>query len=318
MRKSLFLIIIVLFSSAMTMAGDELYDEVFVKRFDMGYEDTALKYIEFPNPIDQSGPNSMGFDPLGNFYLCDTWNNRILVFDADFEEKNTINLKSSLEFANMKQLEIKDDNIIGFKSGLIFGGLSTGGEVRYLLDLGISRWHKELDTYNFYLLGTSIVYYKRNGTPVLFTDLEPEIQENQEKGITGDLFLEGFEDYTIEQNRIVKDNKVYTRDFKVFISYWQTQHEGTDSPPYAKRLPGVDFMKLSNVEYLGIDEDGNSYWRSYPKRIFVFDDQGWLLDNFFFNHKKTKVIPAIHPSGDIYLLDYNQYRARLYKIPRVW
>lgn len=122
----------------------------------------------------------------------------------------------------------------------------------------------------------------------------------------------------IVDNQIFKNDEILTRDFITFNNYWQKKHDDKDIQKNMNKLQGIDLKLFRSAKYLGEDNQHVTYWKSGRDLILVLDEQGWLLDAFIFNNRASKVIPTIHPNGDIYLLDYDETEARLYKIPRVW
>jgi hypothetical protein len=72
------------------------------------------------------------------------------------------------------------------------------------------------------------------------------------------------------------------------------------------------------MKYVGKDSDQNYYWTLDLRIICIFNKIGELIDIFSFDITKTKKIPTIHPSGDVYFLDYDENGCYLYRIKRIW
>ena len=77
----------------------------------------------------------------------------------------------------------------------------------------------------------------------------------------------------------------------------------------------------SSQTYIGEDNDGNKYWciPYNQDAIVILNKYGEIIDIFNYNFGIFgNMLPTVHPSGDIYLLDYDEDYHYLKMIKRVW
>jgi len=133
----------------------------------------------------------------------------------------------------------------------------------------------------------------------------------------------GLEGVTIDdRNRLFIDGELQTKDYKTFYSYWMEQMDFSDPDDYRlseiHKYRPINIKSAEYVHFLGIDNIKNMYWRAGNKTILVFDDSGRIKFRFEFDFLKSKTQPAIHPSGDVYFLDYDTEGVYVYRIQNVW
>jgi hypothetical protein len=122
-----------------------------------------------------------------------------------------------------------------------------------------------------------------------------------------------------DKNRLFENGELLTTDFKTFYKYWQEKHKTEKIKEPGNYHYFYDDLSDYWVDnYFGKDQTGNYYWRSGRTHIFVFDPQGWLIEAIEYKDRNYQTLPAVHPGGDIYFLDYDPTGVRLYRIARRW
>jgi hypothetical protein len=125
-----------------------------------------------------------------------------------------------------------------------------------------------------------------------------------------------------EKNRFFLNDNLVTRFYNSFYEYWDERHKRIESKKDVK----ASFVKYARqflsdgvpTEFVGRDIRENSYWQR-NNGIIVFDGEGWPIDLFFpKNESSVKTTFSVHPSGDVYFIDYDKNGVYLYRIANVW
>lgn len=309
----------------------KLFNEVQFKTFSFGIESFQLGFNRNPDPMQDRGPQSIIFDDKGRLVINDTHKSRLLLFDLKFELINEIDLKdySKSLFSSTYDSYIDENKYNGTVASKEVISLEKDGTLSFNLDLYESPIHKELDTGNFHILDNNVFYNLKSGEWILFYDLDSDQKKNIKNMYKGDelvTFLEkeskniesDFYGVSIHSNFLKKGDELITRDFQTYIKYWSDVNSKVKYPNNAIDMTYDDFKKYKNIRYIGEDLDGNLYWLSGRKRFLVSNKDGWFIAGFLYNYKNSKVLPTIHPSGDIYFMNYDSEEVNLYKIPRQW
>jgi len=264
-----------------------------------------------------NGPLALGFNSQGIMYINDPLNDGICVFSADFKLIERITKKDigygfryivhdgfieAEEYDGIKIVFLKEKESFYFSFKELGSDIQRGIWVQNKLFLYDSKKSLSL------VLNAeeSIVGRRLN-----------VISSNQMKTLLNTPEMYGLQDVTIDnQNRIFLNGVLQTRDYQTFSEYWS---EKTESYSMNQKHKFKPMKSTSNgMVYLGIDGKGNSYWEISPKWLMIFNPEGWVIDAIQFDYKKTKTLPTVHPSGDIYFLDYDDNGVYLYRIKNVW
>lgn len=325
-------ILILLFCNFVVLHSHDFikYEEENIKTFNVGTEATSFRYIKDVNPVDPWGPNSLSFDTSGYLYINDTWNLRLTKLNKNFDIIEQFDLDATKFFYSAGQIHYNDGIFYGNDFNENFSNFDLSkNKTTFILDLSNTKWKQEIQSGNFYIIENNIFFNLENKNWLLFHDLGLDNDVNIRNIYTGD----GLNNFLISEERnnnsslsglriekefLIKDNKLLTRDFQTFISYWKEINNSKVKHKKAIDLSYSRLLEYSNVSYLGVDKDGNSYWKSGRKRIFISNNEGWIIDGFLINSRIAKTTPTVHPDGDLYFLGYDSDDLQLYRIKRQW
>ncbi len=124
-----------------------------------------------------------------------------------------------------------------------------------------------------------------------------------------------------EKNRLFLNRELVTRNYKTFFEYWSSENESETLIKNGDRFNYTPefFYRKADPLYCGSDNNKNTYWAS-SNLIMVFGPDGFLKDMFIPENamEKKKTSYAVHPSGDVYFLDYDKEGVYLYRVENVW
>jgi len=125
-----------------------------------------------------------------------------------------------------------------------------------------------------------------------------------------------------KKDRLFLEGKILTRNYRVFVEYWEDEHRGKSSPKNAQPFEIEKKYIYETPTLIGKDKDNNTYWFS-NKDIIIFDKEGWLIENYKTpkNFERT-AWPAVHPLGDVYYMTYDMLHTPKYieicMVSRTW
>jgi len=175
------------------------------------------------------------------------------------------------------------------------------------------------------------LYYKetffchlKSGILIAIKNPGSDVEKNNKNIIEHKQVLELFKnnkyyDLTIDsQNRLFLNDELQTTDYWDFLAYWNEIHKQNKEtqPPLDFTTKADEFDKTSTL-WLGKDLRGNCYW-SPNFGVTIFNKKGFMFDLFIPNMNDRRTVPALHPSGDIYFIDYDKDEVRLYRIRNTW
>jgi hypothetical protein len=140
---------------------------------------------------------------------------------------------------------------------------------------------------------------------------------NERWGATGEVQVDG-------EGRLFIDGQLVTRDWSAYLEYYAERNENQQAPSYAAERPYRGYLDRfrNNLRYLGRDANGNRYWNSAQRTIFVFSEDGWVEEIFHYDPLQISGYPAVeYQTGDIYFLGRpveNNTSIPLYRIPNDW
>jgi hypothetical protein len=127
-----------------------------------------------------------------------------------------------------------------------------------------------------------------------------------------------------DEGRLFIDGQLVTRDWSAYLEYYAERNENQQAPSYAAERPYRGYLDRfrNNLRYLGRDANGNRYWNSAQRTIFVFSEDGWVEEIFHYDPLQISGYPAVeYQTGDIYFLGRpveNNTSIPLYRIPNDW
>ena len=125
----------------------------------------------------------------------------------------------------------------------------------------------------------------------------------------------------LKDNHIYLNGKIFTKYLKVFKTQ-KYRENNVLKRQVTNKFSGIDVTKFDFTHYIGKDRDDNIYWVVGflgNRKIIVLNQYGDILDFFRYRESlKSYGYPAVHPSGDIYKMDFDEKHHYLYRIKRVW
>ena len=303
-----------------------MYEENLINSFGFGTKIDNFTFNDNAPPAENKGPSTFSFDKNENIYILDSWANSMLVFNKNFELITIIKLNVQYNIVS-KQIEINYDRLIFYNLAY---SIKIYENEELLSDIGQrqNRINQNINHDSFIYNNGLVFFWLNNGEINMFDNPGPDKSANVNKTINREEILDRISKYEIgiyngitidENNRLFYNKELITRDYEVYINYqiskYNSYEEWRSNNPY---IINADLRKSNNKTYLGKDTNNNIYWKTGNKRILVFNSEGHLLDKFQYNRDISKTLPAVHPSGDVYFLDYDENEVRLYKITRRW
>lgn len=282
----------------------------------------------------ENGPSAFAFDKEGNLYISDILNNRLSKYDNSFKfiQSYTKGLGCAA-----RQLFISNNGEFLIYNYTTFAVDDNNGLMKILIDFENSLYKFQVSysptiiyIYNYvftYLKDKTLLVFKNPGLDMKtnFQNVQV-IKPGESHSIVNEITRtivkkDVTQTFQIDMtNRIIINNKVITQDFDIYSGFLREQHT-INKYTGEKHLDGFtdDYLnRINNLVYLGEDQDKNIYWRFMNSKIIIINQNGYVIGALSYDVEKTRRLPTIHPSGDIYFLDYNTEGVYLYKIIRQW
>ena len=126
----------------------------------------------------------------------------------------------------------------------------------------------------------------------------------------------------VNRGRLFVNGELQTRDWETFRDFFSEQTKLLNPPAYAQSRPYLGYLDQfpRDLSFLGRDNDGNYYWNSGRRTIFVFDKLGWIQLIFRYDMHSVWGYPSISKNGDVYFVggDENNNIVKIYTISRSW
>jgi len=330
MKLKFFLLIAFILNMHFIFSNDyHIYQEEKLVTFKMG---TDLAYQITLDTFLSEGPAAIGFDKDGKLHINDSHNERIVVYNNLLKQERIISYKDFSEFAGVIQLYFDNDTISGNSTGVFIGKISKTGKAIYRFNLAMGFPPQEIQNDNFIIINNNVFYRLYNDGFVLYPNLDTDYQNNLKKMVNSETVYNLFKadskmdkkqyninNLVIENDRLILDKKLITRDYKTFVEYWKEKHQGMEDKNNYRVIPaGVNFTKFGDMTYYDNDAAGNIYFADSDQSMVIFDKDGWLIESYVLNRDGYQLISAIHPSGDVYNFGYDKTEATLYRIKNVW
>ena len=323
--RSLSLVIIIT-ALAMPVAATEPYHQYDAEpAFTIG-PDEGLVY-GVPDP-------RLGF--IEGFSFVDE--HTIVLSDVSNDALTFVDTRSRTVIERVEEAEGRSEVYVSLSSGHLYGERGIWGQMRgsmvdrdrdvqYMIEYAIFRGTR-LQGHGEVVPFPSIVFvYDQAGHIHSILHPTTDTGENRRNTLNSDATRALFtnndevipEGLTIdEQDRLFLNSELVTRDYEVFLAYFieRYSHRGPYGllEEHAFRLTASEFMPL-----VGRDGDGNWYWyNGFSKQIIIFDESGFVIDRFPLNPDQSLTIPAVHPSGDVYTLSFDDDGVTVWRIERRW
>jgi hypothetical protein len=271
------------------------------------------------------GPSAIGFDANGRYYISDALNERLILLSREGEYRG----EQRDLFCSFAQslLIVGDDIISNHGNGLAVDRnmkkmvriFPFDGKGRCLLPItAIDYFYSDsivimscpgYGIYAIYRPGVDIV---ENNKSIKNIEYVKMVFSSPEKYGLKDVFFD-------DEYRLFKNNKLISSTFIAYYSYWNSR-TNLDMQLFNKYPNDSNWVfKSSNADSVGKDSCGNLYWIS-GSYLIICNDKGIFIDiiNLYNAMYIAKTFPAVHPSGDIYFLDYDDKAVYLYRIKNVW
>lgn len=288
-----------------------------IMTFDIGKCNQQLGYDS--TEVVRNGPSGIGFSNRGYLYILDYFNHAIKIYTKEGVLKKPISIDD--ETWCPIRLRIIQDVIYGlnnYRASFIL----NDGKVRNFIFLKNS-WEpiNVVILYNFYY---SVIDNKIKALIINPREINgfQEFDNVSTQKLLSELEMNGLTGLSIDKmNRLLFDGTIETMNYKTFIEYYLEKNGQSDFQAY--RNSNIHKFKPINtqsdgIQFLGKDIKKNVYWDIDIGYILIFNKDGYVLDFVKYNNSSSKTQPAIHPSGDVYILDYDKNGVYLNRIKNVW
>jgi hypothetical protein len=270
------------------------------------------------------GPGAMFFDDKGRLYISDDLSGRVQVFTEKGKFVSELKLKGRADRSVTGM--IQDSSFIGYGNdgNAILEIWDSSGEKHvyvYFNELPVDRYIK-----SYFYYGNVLFFHDGEGR--LFSIVNPSLDEaanrknfrNTEQ--TRKLFQPGsgfnLKGLTLDsEDRIFLNGELQTRDFAAFFSFWAKLYKNEKSK-LTKTGSYYGLSSASYMDFIGNDRNSNWYWYIGRKYVIIHNKDGAVISELEIDPEKSRIIPAVHPSGDVYFLSYDDKGVYLYKIARRW
>jgi len=318
-KFSLYIVVIFMLSN-ITLYSNEynVYQQELVQIYKVGNSKGEF-ILDLSTPYD-NGPSAISFDANGKLYIVDIVKYRLVVF----YNNKFVNEYYNLFSCKSRQLEIREDYLISYGDQCISID-NIDFRKKAIVYLNESIYKDEIPNITNIIFTDDIIFlYLKNGSILSISNLGLDWEENNKKILghneTEALFEFG-EKYNLfgltidDKKRIFLNGELLTRNYEAFYKYWEEINIDMKDHKFIPLKPEYS----DNAIFIGKDVNNNFYWDIGLSHIYVFNKNGLVLELFKYNKKREyKTLPAIHPSGDVYFLDYDENGVYLYRVKNVW
>jgi len=334
MRIFLFFVLINLLGSFFYGENIIKYNQELFKKIEHGKNIDELGYFEESVTVPE-GPFGIGFDKTGYLYISDRWNRRIVIYDNKYKAYESINnISQYYALIAAKQFEIDaQGNIVTYS---LFESCISKIDKKHNIIFNIKpnkvSIFKDFNQNYYVVYKNNFFYYTTGNTDeeiICISNPEIDPEKNIKKILnteqTKELFTSNsyFNDdgLTLDsKNRLFLNGELLTRNYKTFYNYWLERYDNENNNENKKTLQKYWLSKDASDEmnYLGKDYSGKYYWAYQNNYIAIYNPNESFFKLFEYDYNKSKSIPAVHPSGDVYFLDYDEKQVYLYRVKNVW
>lgn len=302
------------------------YNEILIKTFNIGDKENELGYLTGDDAWGTSEikPSAITFNKDDNLIITDTINKRIVYYDKKITVKKII--RPQISIWGVSYLTDQSNIIWGTNSGEIYDLINKNNNISRRISIlkSLKEHSKNVITDRvlfFYLEDGSI------GSIILEDKNNLQFSKTLTEHETLDLFKNkkefGLDNYSIDsKKRIYFNGKIQNNDYATMYAYWNELHKKNNEvqPREVPGVPAFDELKEASPDYIGEDNDGNTYMGNNDGCI-IFDRNGWVLDYFIFDNSSF-ILPAVNSIGDVFYLAIDESGElvviNLYKIERQW
>jgi hypothetical protein len=289
-----------------------------VKTFGIGQKDGFIG-VNMDSP-EARGPFAIGFTPDSRLMILDYLNNRIQVFGSNFQVVQTIPIDYSFIPLN---LNMNEYGVWGSSDSLVIGFDFNGNKILH--------YENRNKRFSAFLYNKILFLHFDDGSLQAIVEPVPDRQandgkllsENQTQALFSTPEKYGLKELAIDSaKRLFLRNVIQTGNYKTFFEYWMEKNGKKDMKSFwsSKDHKYQPVSGLSEgMRCMGVDVKGNYYWVSNFGYVFIFNNIGIIIDKLKFSDPaNTTIVTTVHPSGDIYFLDYDDNGVYLYRIKNIW
>jgi hypothetical protein len=275
------------------------------KKGEFGYKTSAT---------DVEGPVGFGIKENGNIVVNDYKNKRNQVINKNGVVTNVV-MVSDTYWAG--SIDFFGKRLIGTEYGFL-SIINENGKNEYFRDVPGHRIYCIGQGEVCFIYDNQILYSLPNPGPDLVENNRRILDEKATRALFTDPVKYGLVGVQLDnKNRLFVNGELETRDYWTFDQYWADQY-----PDYPRdkrhKYPVYSEDTSPYIQFVGKDVKGNVYWNVHNNKILVYDNHGIVIDRFEYDREKSKTLPAVHPSGDVYFLDYDENAVSLYRVENVW
>ncbi len=296
------------------------YLMILVHQFSLGSSTGELRVYDASSMSGYPGPTSLTFLRDNRILIVDVWNERLSIFNDEFEIQEEIHTTNGRLVAGPFHYFADENVIIGTSMPDTWAGIDLEGDVFFRM----SKTDSPLPNNYFrsYWYHNDVLFiHDRDNCLVSIREPSPVSEENRQRFLDTDqtraLFEAGSgwdpQGLSIdEQDRLFLDGELVTLDFRTFSDYWYEVHDGDMSKlsAFGRRIGGDTFI--------GKDNQGYTYWDAAHQFILVFSADGKLIEWFRYDFNKSSTPPTVSPEGHVYFMNSTQDTIDIYRVDRQW
>jgi len=263
---------------------------------------------------EPNGPTAIGFNAEGDAYISDPIKSRLVVLDQAF---TITSVHEQLYSEYVRNILISNSNIFSYNDFYML--CDKAFEKSFFINLKHTGSSLRVagTIVDFSVIGALVIIHNQQG--VLYSILNPgtDPAENNRRMLntaqTRALFdnpsAHGLDSVMLDnKNRLFVRGELVTRSYEAFLTYHMEKRGVAEVLQYCRlsqhKYQAITY-KGNGLSYIGRDNNKNWYWFT-SGYLSIFSDNGLQIDLINLNNNSWKTTPAIHPSGDIYFLDYKE------------
>ena len=321
MKRTLLLISIIIQFYILYSQQYALYESEIMKVFNSGEMNNQLG-LDYPGyEIGVNGPSAMGFTETGEVYIMDHINDRLQKYS------NTYIWKSSTAIENrpVMAIIIADKNGCQVITSLEYKYVNNTGDLEIDVLFGMEKRQSiieyiRIDNILFVYIDNSFFAINEPGIDPANNNLRM-LDATQIRVLFDNPLAYGLDGVTLDsKNRLIVNGELVTRSYEAFVTYYMEKRSFTDVLQFTRQVENkyraLNYKGGGNY-FAGKDETGNWYWFN-SGYLSIFSDKGFQIDLINLVNNSRQTTPAIHPSGDVYFLDYDKNNVFVKRIQNVW
>lgn len=330
MEKRVILVLLLIFTNIVSYSINK-YEIIKIKTIKNGDGIGELLYIE--GDMGLGGyPRAITIAENNKVYVCDGGNNRINIYDINFNYSEQIKIKDDEEYDisdSYKILVDEYENIIRTYSDI----LKTDKKGNILFQLNPSEINSDYNSYFVY--EDYLIYYDKkyiyhfinNDGNILDKEKENKILDAMKTKYKGTLrddpgLQDKLDEYIYDNNLILMGDRLLSKSKSKYKKYFNFIRENIKDRVIKDKITvNLNIILLYNL--LGFDKYDNSYWMGAKSSteadefiIVVFSKYGEVLDCFYIDYDFG--YPDVSPDGDLYNYSCSENGHTVYKIKNVW